>query len=63
MILPRPGFISGSERREAARPLGAIHFAHSDLSGASIFEEAVDRGVRAAQDVLSALGAPYSSSL
>ncbi|UPT72831.1 MAG: hypothetical protein M0D55_12970 [Elusimicrobiota bacterium] len=63
MILPRPGFITGAERREAARPLGPIHFAHSDLSGASIFEEAVDRGVRAAQDVLSALGAPYASSL
>ncbi len=63
MVLPKPGFIWGSERREAAKPLGAIHFAHSDLSGYSIFEEANDRGVRAAEAVLAALGKPFRSSL
>jgi len=63
MVLPKPGFIWGAERREAARPLGPIHFAHSDLSGYSIFEEANDRGVRAAEAVLAALGKPHRSSL
>lgn len=63
MILPKPGFIWGAERRDAAKPLGAIHFAHSDLSGCSIFEEANDRGVRAAEAVLAALGKPFKSSL
>jgi len=63
MILPKPGFVWGAERRDAARPRGAIHFAHSDLSGSSIFEEANDRGVRAAEAVLASLGKPFRSSL
>ena len=63
MILPKPGFIWGPERREASKPRGAIHFAHSDLSGLSIFEEANDRGVRAAEAVLASLGRPFRSSL
>ena len=63
MILPKPGFIWGAERRAAAKPQGAIHFAHSDLSGYSIFEEANDRGVRAAEAVLAAMGKPFRSSL
>jgi hypothetical protein len=32
--------------------LGNIHFAHSDLSGISLFEEAYTRGVAAAHAVL-----------
>lgn len=56
MILPRPGFIFGASRRDAARPQGPVHFAHSDLSGLSLFEEAHYRGVKAAQAVLAALG-------
>ncbi len=63
MVLPKPGFVWGSERQAAARPLGPIHFAHSDLSGYSIFEEANDRGVRAAEAVLAALGEPFPTSL
>ncbi|MDD5305497.1 MAG: FAD-dependent oxidoreductase [Elusimicrobia bacterium] len=63
MVLPKPGFIWGPERLAAAKPLGAIHFAHSDLSGFSIFEEANDRGVRAAEAVLAALGKSFRSSL
>lgn len=63
MILPKPGFIWGEERRAAAMPRGPVHFAHSDLSGFSIFEEAQDRGVRAAEAVLSSLGKAYRSSL
>ncbi|MBI5200642.1 MAG: NAD(P)-binding protein [Elusimicrobia bacterium] len=63
MVQPRPGFLWGSARREAARPEGRIFFGHSDLSGFSVFEEAQYRGVRAAQDAMSALGHPYRRSV
>jgi protoporphyrinogen oxidase len=56
MIRPTPGFIWGSARRRAAEAIGRVHFAHSDLSGMALFEEAQDRGVRAAEAVLRALG-------
>ena len=39
-------------RREAARPWRGIHFAHSDLSGLALFEEAFYHGTRAADEVL-----------
>jgi phytoene dehydrogenase-like protein len=52
MIRPVPGFIWGEARRKAAVPLGnRICFAHSDLSGISIFEEAFYSGIRAANFV------------
>lgn len=63
MIMPKPGFVWGAEKREAARPVGPIHFAHSDLSGISLFEEANYRGVAAAEAVLRELGHPHRSSL
>jgi phytoene dehydrogenase-like protein len=56
MIRPRPGFISAPARRTAREPLRNIHFAHSDLSGVALFEEALDHGVRAAEEVLAANG-------
>ncbi|MGZ5970113.1 MAG: FAD-dependent oxidoreductase [Polyangiales bacterium] len=34
---------------------GSVHFAHTDLSGVALFEEAYDHGVRAAEEVLAAL--------
>ncbi|HEY4159377.1 MAG TPA: FAD-dependent oxidoreductase, partial [Polyangiaceae bacterium] len=44
MISPRPGFIWGGARERAAEPLAdRIFFAHSDLSGLALFEEAQDR--------------------
>jgi glycine/D-amino acid oxidase-like deaminating enzyme len=49
MVRPTPGFIWGKHRAPLTRPFGRIHFAHSDLSGFSIFEEAQYRGVVAAQ--------------
>lgn len=52
MIRPEPGFISGEARRIACEPVGSVHFAHSDLSGISIFEEAFAQGLRAAREVL-----------
>lgn len=49
MIRPVPGFLTGNERKQAAQPVqGKIFFAHSDLSGISIFEEAFHQGLDAA---------------
>lgn len=56
MIRPAPGFLWGSERRQAARSLPGLYFGHSDLSGISIFEEASFQGVRAAQELLAERG-------
>lgn len=53
MIRPRTGFIWGSARRDAAKPFRGIHFAHSELSGVALFEEAFDNGLRAANEILS----------
>ena len=61
MIRPRPGFRSSSERRQAALPYRNIHFAHSDLSGVALFEEAFDHGIRAAEEILAARGIPYEA--
>jgi hypothetical protein len=63
MVQPRVGFMWGEARKRAAWPQGNIYFAHSDLSGFSIFEEAQYRGILAAERVLAKLGIPFSSSL
>jgi len=55
MIRPRPGFVWSPARVNASRPLGAIHFANTDLSAVALCEEALDHGVRAAEEVLAAL--------
>ena len=52
MIRPRTGFMWGQARRAAATPYRSIHFAHSELSGIALFEEAFDAGIRAADEVL-----------
>lgn len=53
MIRPVPGFIWGDTRRQMLAPHGPVVFAHSDLSGISIFEEAYTRGCHAADVILS----------
>ncbi|MEM7356750.1 MAG: NAD(P)-binding protein [Acidobacteriota bacterium] len=63
MIRPVPGFISSTSRRQADEPFGPVRFAHSDMSGMSLFEEAQYRGIRAAEDLLQQLGHPFHSSL
>ena len=55
MIRPRTGSLFGGDRAERARPAGVIHFAHTDLSGIALFEEAFDQGLRAAREVAEAL--------
>jgi hypothetical protein len=47
MIRPTPGFIWGETRRNAGVQRPPVFFAHSDLSGVSIFEEAYCRGLEA----------------
>jgi hypothetical protein len=61
MVRPTPGFVWGAARRKAAEPMGRVHFAHSDLSGVALFEEAQHHGVRAAEEVLAALGRPVET--
>jgi hypothetical protein len=51
MIRPRTGFMWGQARREGAKPFRSIHFAHSELSGVALFEEAFDVGLRVADEV------------
>lgn len=57
MISPRTGWMWSPSRLEAQRPYGRVHFAHSDLSGISIFEEAFMQGFKAARDVARRLRA------
>ncbi len=58
MVRPVPGFIWGNARAKMKEPAGNIVFAHSDISGISIFEEAYTRGVRAAKTLLQNVNQP-----
>lgn len=51
MIRPTPGVLWGSARAAACVQAPPVFFAHSDMSGISIFEEANYRGVLAADAV------------
>lgn len=57
MARPSPGLLFGGARAAAARPHRAIHFAHTELSGVALFEEAFHHGRRAADEALAALRA------
>jgi phytoene dehydrogenase-like protein len=63
MIRPEPGFVWSDARLAAARPRGNIHFAGTDLGGMALFEEAQWSGVRAAEEVLAAMGRSFESSV
>lgn len=52
MISPRTNFLWNGAREQAQKPFRNIHFAHSDLSGIALFEEAFYHGIRAANEVL-----------
>jgi hypothetical protein len=53
MVSPVPGFIFGSAKKEASKNIcGKIFFAHSDLSGISIFEEAFHQGINVVNKIL-----------
>ena len=52
MAQPLPGLIFGEARPSLARSVGSqIHFAHTDLAGISIFEEAFYQGLSAAKKI------------
>jgi hypothetical protein len=56
MVRPAPGLIWDPDFLALAKPFGGVHFAHTELSGLALFEEAQDHGLRAAEEVLAALG-------
>jgi hypothetical protein len=58
MVRPRPGFIWSGALQRAASPYRGIHFAHTDLSGVALFEEAFHHGIRAAEEVLVTFSRP-----
>jgi monoamine oxidase len=57
MVRPRVGSVWSDALAARARPIGRIHFAHTDLSGFAIFEEAFDHGLRAARAVAEGMRA------
>jgi NAD(P)-binding Rossmann-like domain len=53
MISPVPNFIFGEAKKEAAKNIdNKIFFAHSDLSGISIFEEAFHQGLNIVNQII-----------
>ena len=63
MARPLPGLIWGEARRRFAADGAHLRFAHADVSGFSLFEEAQYRGVLAAERTLRRLRKPFTSSL
>jgi len=64
MVRPTPGFMWGPARFAAQESLGrTLHFAHTDLGGMALFEEANWFGVKAAERVLKELGHSVTSWL
>jgi phytoene dehydrogenase-like protein len=61
MVFPQPGLVWGEARARLLARRRRVHFAHADASGMSLFEEANDRGVAAAEAVLRALGGRVES--
>ena len=58
MPRPRVGSVFDPALALARAPLGPLHMAGSELSGVALFEEALDHGVRAADEVRRALAVP-----
>ena len=61
MVRPRPGFMWSDALEDASRSIGRLHFAHTDLSGLALFEEAQDWGIRAAELAMRDLGHAFRS--
>ncbi len=61
MVRPETGFVWGAGPKRAKQSQNRLHFAHTDLSGIPLFEEAFDHGVRAAESVMSELGIGFES--
>ncbi len=52
MISPKTNFLWSGAREQAQKSFRNIHFAHSDLSGIALFEEAFYHGIRTAEEIL-----------
>ncbi len=53
MVAPTIGLLSSGVLQQASTPIqNRIFFAHTDYSGISVFEEAFDQGIKAAQAIL-----------
>jgi len=63
MIRPSPGFIWGKTRQRALEQKPPFFYAHSDMSGVSIFEEANHQGVVAAESLMTHENHSFISSL
>jgi hypothetical protein len=63
MVIPRPGFLWSESLARSSRPLGRVHFAHTDLSGMALLEEAQYWGVHAAEAVMRERGHAFESLL
>ena len=63
MIRPLPGVITATGRAALVPGWGRVQFAHADVSGVSLFEEANYQGVRAAEATLRQLRVRHRSSL
>ncbi len=63
MARPRVGSLWSGAREKAAKPLGRVHFAHADLSGMGLFEEAHYWGVAAAEAIVRGRGREVVSLL
>ena len=55
MSIPVPGLRGSPALQALHEPQGRLHFAHSDLAGYSVFEEAYTRGVQVATQVAAQL--------
>lgn len=53
MVSPGIDYLWSKKRKEFLKPFGSIEFAHTDMSGISVFEEAQFRGVEAAKKILN----------
>ncbi len=53
MSIPAPGIRSSSALAALQSPQGRLHFAHADLSGYSVFEEAYTQGTRVAAQLMA----------
>ncbi|MFA6236059.1 MAG: FAD/NAD(P)-binding protein [Bacteriovorax sp.] len=52
MISPSINYLWSEEREQMKKPIGPVQFAHTDMSGISIFEEALYHGCNAANNIL-----------
>jgi hypothetical protein len=52
MVSPGINYLWNKKRIEFSKPFGSIEFAHTDMSGISVFEEAQYQGVEAAKRIL-----------